>query len=186
MFREIICKPTKTLKLRILVVLSPHDLLCFISGAAALCRRHEQKLENDPVQRSSYAVRGRWAGGGAGGGAYSCQAAPLTCGTPIFLQASRKFSTFLRHLAMLSLGWKGKKKKTPQQHKAKNHSFGSSRTRITTTKICVSVQRKFRYELKNIRTSGKSWVYFGYWPQRQHICVKQVVFTGRPRGSSLS
>lgn len=30
----------------------------------------------------------------------------LTSGTPIFLQASRKFSTFRRHLAMPSLGWK--------------------------------------------------------------------------------
>lgn len=28
----------------------------------------------------------------------------LSCGTPNFLQASRKFSTFLRHFAMLSLG----------------------------------------------------------------------------------
>lgn len=39
--------------------------------------------------------------------------ARLTSGTPIFLQASRKFSTFLRHLAMLSLGWK--KKHTTQK-----------------------------------------------------------------------
>lgn len=31
-----------------------------------------------------------------------------TCGTPIFLQASRKFSTFRRHLAMLSFGWERK------------------------------------------------------------------------------
>lgn len=30
----------------------------------------------------------------------------ITCGTPSFLQASKKFSTFLRHLAMLSFGWK--------------------------------------------------------------------------------
>lgn len=30
----------------------------------------------------------------------------ITCGTPIFLQASKKFSTFLRHLAMLSFGWR--------------------------------------------------------------------------------
>lgn len=30
----------------------------------------------------------------------------LTSGTPCFLQASRKFSTFRRHLAMPSLGWK--------------------------------------------------------------------------------
>lgn len=28
----------------------------------------------------------------------------LTCGTPILRQASRKFSTFRRHLAMVSLG----------------------------------------------------------------------------------
>ena len=30
----------------------------------------------------------------------------FTCATPIFLQASRKFSTFRRHLAWFSLGWK--------------------------------------------------------------------------------
>lgn len=31
----------------------------------------------------------------------------LSCGTPSFLQASRKFSTFLRHFAILSLGTAG-------------------------------------------------------------------------------
>lgn len=36
----------------------------------------------------------------------------LTSGTPIFLQASRKFSTFLRHLAMPSLGWKQSRTET--------------------------------------------------------------------------
>lgn len=41
--------------------------------------------------------------------------ARLTSGTPILLQASRKFSTFLRHLAMLSLGWKKKTKHTTQK-----------------------------------------------------------------------
>lgn len=30
----------------------------------------------------------------------------ITCVTPIFLQASKKFSTFRRHLAMLSFGWR--------------------------------------------------------------------------------
>lgn len=34
----------------------------------------------------------------------------ITWETPNFLQASRKFSTFLRHFAMLSLGYKKKKR----------------------------------------------------------------------------
>lgn len=33
----------------------------------------------------------------------------ITCVTPSFLQASKKFSTFLRHLAMLSFGWSPEK-----------------------------------------------------------------------------
>lgn len=44
----------------------------------------------------------------------------LTSGTPIFLQASRKFSTFLRHLAMLSLGWKHKDTFTQQDYFSEN------------------------------------------------------------------
>lgn len=54
---------------------------------------------------------GAWGGTGLG---VLRRVARLTSGTPIFLQASRKFSTFLRHLAMLSLGW-GKKKHTAQE-----------------------------------------------------------------------
>lgn len=36
-----------------------------------------------------------------------CGRHSLSCGTPSFLQASKKFSTFLRHLAMLSFGTAG-------------------------------------------------------------------------------
>lgn len=63
----------------------------------------------------------------------------LTCGTPILLQASKKFSTFLRHLAMLSFGWRAAEQNNEQFISCRvtaleyEHTFSVSKFRALTT-----------------------------------------------------
>lgn len=72
----------------------------------------------------------------------------LTCGTPIFLHASKKFSTFLRHLAMLSLGWGAAEQKDEQFKSCRVTALGCQH------KLSVSVS-----DFRALTTAGEgTWM----------------------------
>lgn len=100
-----------------------------------------------------------------------------TSGTPIFLQASRKFSTFRRHLAMPSLGWKESRTDAVWQSWRMREAFIVSANRVRPTTAGEGAW---------MPATERGWMWLARWQSTTPSIRKAPRSSGRMSFSRLS